>query len=325
MTRQPADSVERLVRLAGERDLPSPGATARARAASEQAWRRMLARPAQRFARGRLVGVGVALAAGMAAAWWLTRPAIEPALPLEVGRIVALHGGATGQDRDSDWSVSTDQPVLTGTTLTTEGRLALSLGGVTSLRLDRQTRLRVDGRDHVTLLAGSLYVDSGGLNVSSALRIGTPAGEIGHIGTQFQVIVDGGATRVRVREGRVSVTSGDGAQDLATGDALEVRGAERRVMHGLPTYGEAWAWAASVGAILEIENRPLAEFLAWLAREQGWQLRYASDALQEQAAQVRLHGALDGLDATAMLERVALITGVPLQMRDGVLWVGTPR
>jgi ferric-dicitrate binding protein FerR (iron transport regulator) len=196
---------------------------------------------------------------------------------------------------------------------------------VSSLRLDRDTHLRVDGRDHVTLLAGSLYVDSGGLNVSSALRIATPAGEIGHIGTQFQVVVDGSSTRVRVREGRVSVTSGDATQDLATGDALEVRGTERRVTHGLSTYGEAWAWAASIGAILEIENRPLGEFLAWLAREQGWQLRYASDALQEQAAQVRLHGALDGLDATAMLERVALITGVPLQMRGGVLWVGMPR
>jgi len=325
MTRHPEDSVERLVRLAGERDLPSPEATQRARAASEQAWRQMLARSAPRAARGRLLGLGLALAASLAAAWWFNRTATDSVMPLEVGRVIALQGNATSLAMDKEWPVAVNEAVSTGNTLVTRGRVALSLGGASSLRLDRNTRLRVDARDHVTLLAGSLYVDSGGLNASSSLRIATPAGEIGHIGTQFQVFVGDALTRVRVREGRVSVTSDAGTQDLATGDALEVRGAERQVMRGLPAYGADWAWAASVAAALEIENRPLGEFLAWLAREQGWQLRYGSDALQEQAAQIRLHGALEGLDANGMIERVALITGVPLQMRDGVLWVGTPR
>ena len=326
MTRHPEDSVERLVRLAGERDQPSPEATERARAASEQAWRRMLARPAPQAARRRLMGLGLALAAGLAVAWWFNRPVAESVLPLEVGRVVALHGAATGHTADKEWAVGTDQPVSTGTTLVTQGRMALSLGGASSLRLDRDTRLRVDGRDHVTLLAGSLYVDSGGLSVSSSLRIATPAGEIGHIGTQFQVYVGDGLTRVRVREGRVLVTAPGGTtQDLAAGDALEARGAERVVTHGMPRFGADWAWAASVSAALDIENRPLPEFLAWLSREQGWQLRYSSDDLQEQAAQIRLHGSLAGLDSIAMLHHVALITGVPLQALDGVLWVGTPR
>jgi hypothetical protein len=97
------------------------------------------------------------------------------------------------------------------------------------------------------------------------------------------------------------------------------------VTRGLPTFGSDWLWAASIAPALQIENRPLAEFLSWLSREQGWQLRFASDELQEQATQIRLHGSLDGLDSLAMLERVALVTGVPLQTRDGVLWVGEPR
>jgi len=328
MTHDPMDSVERLVRLAGERDLPSPEAVQRARAASEDAWRQMLARPAPRVARrGLLLQIGLAMAAGLAVAGWFNRAGPAVQTPLEVGQIIALQDGAKGHTKEKEWPLAVNQPVTTGTTLdAARGRLAVSLGSASSLRMDRGTRLRVDARDHVTLLAGSLYVDSGGLNVSSGLRIATPAGEIGHIGTQFQVFVDDATTRVRVREGRVLVTApGGGTQDLAMGDALEVRGTERRVTHGLPSFGAEWAWAASVGAVLEIENRPLAEFLAWLTREQGWQLRYASDALQEQAGQIRLHGALDGLDTTGMLERVALITGVPLQMRDGVLWVGPPR
>ena len=35
-----------------------------------------------------------------------------------------------------------------------------------------------------------------------------------------------------------------------------------------------------------------------------------------------IYGSLDQLDGPAMLERVALVTGVPLAARDGVLWVG---
>jgi ferric-dicitrate binding protein FerR (iron transport regulator) len=138
------------------------------------------------------------------------------------------------------------------------------------------------------------------------------------------VFVAADLTRVQVREGRVQVESRDrGArQFLATGDALEVRGGEFFLKRGLPSFGADWAWAAALGPVLDIENRPLAEFLAWLVREQGWRLHYASEALQEQAGQIRLHGSLDGLDADAMLERVSLVTGVRLELRQGVLWVG---
>jgi len=327
MTHHPEDSVERLVRLAGERDLPSPEATRRARTASERAWRKMLTRSTPHAVPRRFMGLGLglALAAGMAAAWWFNRPVAESVLPLGVGRVIAMQGAAVGRAMDKEWPLAPNQAIATGTTLVTQGRLALSFETASSLRMDRDTRLRIDARDHVTLLAGSLYVDSGGLNVNSSLRIATPAGEIGHIGTQFQVFVDDSLTRVQVREGRVSVTTRDATQSLASGDALEVRGTRREITHGWPTFGATWAWAAGVAAMLEIENRPLGEFLAWLAREQGWQLRYSTDELQEQVAQIRLHGTLDGMDSIALLERIALITGVPLQTRDGVLWVGAPR
>ena len=44
--------------------------------------------------------------------------------------------------------------------------------------------------------------------------------------------------------------------------------------------------------------------------------------MQSRAIDIRLHGSLDPLDSAAMLERVSLVTGVPLDARDGVLWVG---
>ena len=92
--------------------------------------------------------------------------------------------------------------------------------------------------------------------------------------------------------------------------------------HGLPAFGADWEWSASVAPTIDVEDRPLAEFLAWMAREHGWQLHYADEALQQRTLEIRLHGSLDGLDTAAMLERVALVTGIPLEAREGVLWVG---
>ena len=77
-----------------------------------------------------------------------------------------------------------------------------------------------------------------------------------------------------------------------------------------------------IAPALEIENRPLAEFVSWMAREHGWQVQYSDEALQHRTLDIRLHGSLDQMDSAAMLERVALVTGVPLTARDGVLWVG---
>jgi ferric-dicitrate binding protein FerR (iron transport regulator) len=198
--------------------------------------------------------------------------------------------------------------------------VALSFGTL-SLRVDRHSRLRFDAPDRVTLLEGSVYVDSGGINALAALRIATPAGEVRHVGTQFQLTVDGALTRIRVREGRV-VVAGATPREVAAGEKLEVRGAEAVLTRGQPSSGDAWDWVSRTAPAFDIENRLLPEFLAWIAREHGWQLRYADAASQARIQQVRLHGSLDGLDAAGMVERVALITGTPMVLRDGALTIG---
>jgi ferric-dicitrate binding protein FerR (iron transport regulator) len=173
----------------------------------------------------------------------------------------------------------------------------------------------------VTLLDGSVYVDSGGVNALAALRISTPAGSVRHLGTQFQVTVDGVLTRIRVREGRVAL-DGPLPREVAAGEKLEVRGANAELTRAQSSHGEAWEWTAQIAPTFDIENRLLAEFLAWIAREHGWQLRYADAGAQARAQDVRLHGSLEGLDADGMIERVALITGTRLALSDGALIIG---
>ena len=318
-------SIERLIKLAGGRDMPTAEAMERARLAAHESWSRMLKQPAvPRRARLRTM-LGFALAAGIAAfgiLLWTQRPA--PAAPELVARIATLTGDAQLHAAHAETSARVALPIHAGTTLATnEGRVAFTFGDSLSLRIDRHTRLRFDSREQVTLLAGALYVDSGGINAVSALRIETPAGAVRHVGTQFQVHVTGDVTIVRVREGRVLLTRASGTPtDIAAGDELRVRGGELRLQRGLPSFGEDWEWSAGIAPALEIENRPLAEFIAWLAREHGWQVRYADESLQARTFDIRLHGSLDQMESAAMLERVTLVTGVPLQAGNGVLWVG---
>ena len=316
---------ERLIKLAGGRDMPSAEGTERARRAAHLSWSRMLNRHATPR-RSRLQAIlGFAIAAGIAALGvflWTQRPL--PAQPELVARIATLWGDAVLVEEPAESPARVALPIHAGATLAThEGRVAFTFGDSLSLRLDRHTRLRFDSREQVTLLEGTAYVDSGGINAVPALRIETPAGAVRHVGTQFQVRVSGDVTVVRVREGRVLLTRASGAPtDIAAGDELRVSGGDLRLRRGLPSYGADWEWSAGIAPALEIENRPLAEFIAWVAREHGWQVRYGDESLQTRTFDIRLHGSLDQIEGPAMLERVTLVTGVPLQARDGVLWVG---
>jgi ferric-dicitrate binding protein FerR (iron transport regulator) len=268
--------------------------------------------------------VTLALAAGLvavvmlAALLWRGEPT-----PIEVARVAAIQGEVRIAESSAPLPVA--RVLRSGEVLSTrEGRVALAFGDALSLRVDRQSRLGFNGAGHVTLLEGAVYVDSGGLNAHAPLRIDTPAGAVRHVGTQFQVRVREGRTRVQVREGRVVITrSGSSAIDLAAGDVADLAGTQMRLAHGQPAHGAEWEWAAQTAPGFDIENRPLSEFLAWVAREHGWQLRFGDDSLQARAQDIRLHGSMDGIEAQAMLERVSLITGVPLAVRDGVLWAGT--
>ncbi len=315
-------SIENLIRLGGKREMPSAASMERARAAAEESWRCGRERASKSRGFRWRIPFSLAAAAGVAAlALWLNVPR-ESTPPATVAHIATLQGTASIEYDGYAAAAREGAIVLSGATLTTaSGRIATALIDGVSLRVDRETRVRFDATDRVTLVAGAVYVDSGGINTGSALIIETPVGDVAHVGTQFLVSVTGDATRVRVREGRVLLAN----SGIAAGEELEVRDGKQTWRRGLPSFGAPWEEFASVAPTLDIEGRPLSEFLAWLAREHGWRLRYSSDALEQQTHEIRLHGSVDGLDTPAMLERMSLVTGLVFEARDGVLFVGEHR
>lgn len=329
MTTSSERSVEQLMKLAGEREMPAAAAMERARRAAHDSWQSALRAGTARAPRRWLkMSLGLATAAGLVAIALLAFRPQSPVSPQVAARVVSLEGGAWLQGGAGNTVVFPASDVMSGSTLETDGgRVALTFGDSLSLRMNQHTRLRFDSPSAVTLLAGDIYVDSGGVNAAGRLRIATPAGDVRHVGTQFQVFVAGADTRVRVREGRVLFTPHAAGEPraVAAGDELHIADGRAELRRGLPSFGADWEWSATVAPPFDIESRPLAEFIAWAAREHGWQIRYASETLQQQTYEIRLHGVLDPANTDAMIERVSLITGIPLQVRAGVLWVGAAR
>ena len=72
----------------------------------------------------------------------------------------------------------------------------------------------------------------------------------------------------------------------------------------------------------EIDGRPPHDFLAWAAREAGWELRYADAESRRRAEAAELHGSIRGLRPDEAVVSVLPSTGLPHRLQDGVLWIG---
>lgn len=318
-------SLARLLKLSGERETPSPEVTARAHAAALDAWQGSLRRTratARRYVLSSLAAAfSIALIGAMA--WSAFDPSRNE--PTVVAHIVALSGPATITDSSgSTANASIGMPLSKKARLQTgAGRGSLTIGDALSLRLDNSTELLFEDDSNIHLLAGTIYIDSGGLNAATNLRVLTPAGEVQHEGTQYQIRVSGELTQIKVREGRVRlVTARNGdAVSIVAGEQVRVEDDEISKA-SVPSFGPDWDWASTMATALDIDNRPLVEFLAWITREHGWQLRYASAAEERAVQSIRLHGSAKGANPLDTLRRVSLITGLSMQMENGILLVG---
>jgi hypothetical protein len=76
---------------------------------------------------------------------------------------------------------------------------------------------------------------------------------------------------------------------------------------------------------IDIENRPLREFLEWFARETGRKLTLADNGVREQADLIRMHGEVRGLSAVDALTAVMASTTLRFELRDGAIRVSSAR
>jgi hypothetical protein len=75
---------------------------------------------------------------------------------------------------------------------------------------------------------------------------------------------------------------------------------------------------------MQLEAHTLAEFLAWLSRENGWVITYATGSLERSARGVELNGSIAGLDGEQALASVVATVGWRYTLLDGVVAVSSP-
>jgi ferric-dicitrate binding protein FerR (iron transport regulator) len=153
----------------------------------------------------------------------------------------------------------------------------------------------------------------------------TPAGEFRHIGTQFGVAIVNGATRLRVREGSVIWRASDGESTVDAGTEVLIDRSRRVTRRPVSTAGRDWAWAETLAPDVEIENRPLQEFLEWFSRETGRKLVMNDDAARRQVADIRMHGNVHGLTAMEALTAVMSATTLRFELPEGMIRVSSGR
>jgi hypothetical protein len=76
---------------------------------------------------------------------------------------------------------------------------------------------------------------------------------------------------------------------------------------------------------IEIENRPLQEFLVWFSRETGRKLELADDEVRKQTATIRMHGSVRGLTALEALSAVMAATTLRFELPEGAIRVSSAR
>lgn len=310
------DAVAALIRAAGRREEPPLEAYRIVLAASETTLRGKVRR--RRWLR---LGLGLAAALAVVVAAPFAYRALSPSTAvIEVARLDRQVGAIELREAGvAPWRVAAGRVVAlrAGTRLRThEGAAAgLVLANGVSLRVDAVTEVEILEDARVRLRHGAVYADTGRSDAAS-ISVSTPAGTAHDFGTQFEVRYEGERLALSVREGRVALLSGAEPLMVDAGTRLAVDAAGDVSRTTVATDDRSWQWAEAVAPVPDLDGKPVAALLAWVARETGLRLRYADAAVERQASATILHGAAGPLAPLELLDTMLATTDFTYEVRD---------
>ncbi len=294
------DIVASLIRSAGRRVEPPEDAYRQVLAAATGAYRAKVTRRRQRLW-GLWASAAAAAVLGLAVVIQWARPTTERG---ELARVVRVIGSA---ELAQDGALA-DARRGPGTRLARHRRPGSHAGrwtrraGAVRRRI-AQNRVRDRGEagcagPTVRAAAARSTWTAAPFPACGGSRSTTPAGTARDVGTQFELQVEGTALRLRVREGLVSIDRGGQLLTGVAGEqiAIDVLGSVGRDV--IAPDAEAWQWTESLAPTPDVDGRPAAELIAWVARETGRRLRYESPLVEQRARQVILHGNIRNLAPT---------------------------
>jgi ferric-dicitrate binding protein FerR (iron transport regulator) len=314
---QPPDRLAELLQQSGPRLAPPRDTVERARAAARNAWQaEVFATRRRRMIRTVAYALAAAAVLVMAVARYRSTN-VSPAADVMVARVEA------GTLRLGDTVLRTGDRVRADALIRTDSaaRATLRLGNGAEMRLDVDSAMRIAANGIVALDRGGIFVVTGSsATVRRSVEVRTAAGVVRDIGTSFEVRVIGDSTRVRVRDGLVSLDSRGGSQTAERGIELlaDRTGVTRREVG---VSGPDWNWLALAAAPFDVDGKTLVAFVDWVSREGGWTVRFADEALRRSASTIILRGSIDGLTPTEALSTILPTCGLTHRIDSDTLIV----
>jgi hypothetical protein len=305
--------IDDLLREVGTRSEPPPEIAAAVRYAVHAEWQSMVA---QRARRKRTMWVGMAASVAVlafaftAVLKFTAAPAIVDVV--QVAAVVKADGLLQVAEGNAWRDVHAGETLMSGSVVRTgqSARAALNYNAI-SVRIDENTLLVVDTADRITLERGRVYIDAP-VSQHAPLTIKTHAGDVTHVGTQYQVQATGDKTVLSVREGRVLLvldkTRNAERHEAAAGEQLEIDLQGQLSRAAISPLDASWLWALQAAPSFDIENQSLAKFLEWVARETGKTIRYATPEVRRQAEELILRGSVNTLNPEQAFKAVMTTT-----------------
>ena len=204
--------------------------------------------------------------------------------------------------------------------------LALGWHDGGSLRIDENTMVVFEAVDQIYLEYGRVYFDSeqGPLASQPAksgaveFSIRTDHGVLRHLGTQYMARVDADALVISVRDGVVSI-DGNVIARASAGQQFAISASGSLTIND--TNGvDDWEWVERSTPTVNLDGRMVAEALAWVSRESGRTIHYASDGAEMLAKQAQLRGDME-LPPTRALEIFMMTVDLNARIEGDVIVV----
>jgi hypothetical protein len=311
MSKPERDSIAALLQQSAPRPAPTADQVAAARAALRDEWREVTGR--HRTRRGlQVLALAASVLLGVFVAFQALRAPVVPVFPVAtidktVGTVYLL--GENGELRPADGPaiLLSGQAIVTGH----ESGLAIAWGNGGSIRVDQDTRIRFLDATTAFLEDGRLYFDSSpGLQAPAAgggapvFALETDQGTVAHVGTQYMAEAGRDRLVVSVREGEVRVTGRYHDQRVNAGQQATLGGAQQPQVLSINRSGEPWAWLERTTPAIEVDGHTLYEFLSWVSRELGLELKFEGGA-EAVAREAVLRGRIDTPPTDALRLRLA--------------------
>lgn len=277
------DAIETLLERAAPRPVPPEHVETDVRAAVHAAWRSTVG---GRRRRRTIAGLAVAATLLLAVATTFdalrnsgTAATLVATIDKSHGSIM-IEGARSGQVPADDLTM-----IVTGQTLLSAADAAAGLawenGG--SLRIDRNSRVEFVSGNEIFLHSGRVYFDSAPAQAGTEFVVLTAHGRVTHVGTQFMAESRPASLVVSVREGEVAVSGTFHDETARKGQVIELTGSASASRTNTSGVGNDWQWIEAVAPHVDMNGRSTYEFLLWVGRETGHEVRFVTESAEQLA------------------------------------------